>query len=458
METPSGHDLSAIDAAPLGGYQIAIVVICFVVAMVDGFDTQAIAMVAPDIAKAWDTPIAAFGPVFGAGLLGGMLGGFVAGDLADRFGRKPSLIASMLIFGIGSLVTPVAASLNEMMLMRFITGLGLGGALPSFVALTAEFTPRRMRATLVSAMYCGFPFGASIGAVASAWALPRYGWQSLFVAGGLIPLGMLPVVIFMLPESLGFLHARNRIASITRIAKRLGLRNDQLGDGRNLHDERPRDVLLGVGGLFRSGRASGTLLLWVTFFLSLLVSLLLVNWLPSVTRSAGLATEGAVGVVAVLNIGSIVGCMVLSRFIERLGPYVVIGAGYTIGAFAVMAIGWAGASVAAVFTSVFIAGFFSVGAQLCVVALAAVYYPSEIRATGVGWTMGIGRIGAVVGPIVGGLLAGSEGSSLGLFAFAALSSVLAAATVALMGALERKSRKSRQAFDISGAFSSAKDR
>jgi MFS transporter, AAHS family, 4-hydroxybenzoate transporter len=440
METGSLHSIPAIDKARLGSYQIAILTICALIAMIDGFDTQSIALVAPDIARAWGLPIASFGPVFGIGLFGAMIGGLIAGGVSDRFGRKPSLLISMLVFGAGSLAMPFVVSMKELLIIRLITGLGLGGAMPSFMALASEFTPRRIRATLISAMFCGFPFGASIGAAASTWALAAYGWRSIFVVGGVIPLILLPIVALVVPESLRFLQERGKVATVARIMRRLGLPGEKPFEGLGLPGGEPGKRLFGA--LFTQGRMAGTLLLWVTFFLSLLLSYFLVNWIPSVTKQAGLMTEGAVGAVAVLNIGGIIGCICISWFVERVGPYQVIGLGYGIGAVAIATIGSAGSSLVAAFISVFIAGFFSIGAQMCVVALAAVYYPLEIRGTGIGWTMGVGRVGAVVGPVVGGLLIGAGVSSQGLFIVAALPSLLAGVAILTMGWLQRANVRS----------------
>lgn len=436
METARGlQGKSIIDTIPLGSYQIAVITLCSLVAMVDGFDTQVIALAAPEIARALDIPIAKFGVVFGAGLLGSMIGALIAGSMSDRMGRKPSLLVSMLIFGGASLVLPLATSVNELILLRLIAGLGLGGAMPGIVALTSEYTPQRIRATLTSAMFCGYPLGASIGAAASAWILTHYGWQTIFVIGGLVPLVLLPIVGFWVPESLRFLHGRGKDKAIARIMRRLGIAGAKPVFDRDEPDQRSHRFLLGE--LFARGRAIGTLLLWATFFVSLLLSYFLINWIPSITRQAGLLTEGAVGAVALLNIGGIIGSFALSWFVERIGPYRVIAFGYTVGAIAIATIGFAGSSLFAAFVSVFIAGFFTIGAQLCVVALAAVYYPLEIRATGVGWTMTIGRLGAVVGPVAGGILIGAGVNAQGLFALAAVASFLAGSSVWLMGRLHR---------------------
>ncbi|WP_298362612.1 MFS transporter [uncultured Bradyrhizobium sp.] len=443
---------SAIDDMPLSSYQLTIIVVCSLVAMIDGFDTQAIAFVAPDIAKEWQVPISSFGPVFGAGLFGALIGALIAGSVSDRIGRKPGILLSLFTFGLTSLLMSRANSLGELTIFRFIAGLGLGGAMPSIIALTTEYTPRRKRTTFVAAMFCGFPFGASLGAAASAWALPNYGWKSVFLAGGVLPLLLLPIVGVVIPESLHFLVRNGKAAKLNQITRRLGI-----SDYKQTNDDSPSSEIQpsrSLAEIFRGGRLVGTTLLWLTFFLSLLLSYFLVNWIPSVTRQAGLITEGAVGAVAVLNIGGIIGCFVLSWCIDKFNANYTICVGYLLGALAIVTIGLTASSLAAVLISVFVAGFFSLGAQLCVVAVAAVYYPQHIRATGVAWTMGIGRIGAVVGPVLGGLLIAEGFGPAGLFAVAGLASLLAGVAVGLMELL-RSDRKPLEANSMTSTAKSA---
>src|SRR5438128_2065024 len=182
-------DLEAlIDSSPLSRFQVVTMALCSIVAMLDGFDTQAIAFVAPEIASAWHLDPSLFGPVFGAGLLGGLIGAMIFGSLGDRLGRKPNLMAAMLIFSIGSLLTPFATSIGQLVAIRLVTGLGLGGALPCFISLTSEYSPRRIRSTLVSLMFCGFPLGAVVGGMVSTQLIPNFGWTSVFIVGGALPL------------------------------------------------------------------------------------------------------------------------------------------------------------------------------------------------------------------------------------------------------------------------------
>ena len=431
---PNPDFASPMDASPLTRYQIGIIVLCAVVTMADGFDTQAIAFVAPEIARIWDVPIAQFGAVFGAGLLGGMAGALGFGMAADRFGRKPGLLLAMTLFGAASLATPLAHSMGALIALRVVTGIGLGGALPSVIALTSEYAPSRLRATLVTSMFCGFPLGAAIGAAASAWAIPAYGWQSILIVGGLIPVALIPLVAWIVPESIRFLVTQGKSARAQQILARMHL---QLGSVPTTEKQLPRPKHSTIAGLFTEGRASGTLLLWLIFFLSLLMTYFLINWVPSIVNQAGLALQGAVVAVAMLNIGGVFGCVLLGRLIDRFGPYGVIACGYAIGAIAIAAIGYAGSSLLPVLAAAFITGFFSIGAQMCVVALVASFYSTELRATGIGWAMGMGRIGAIVGPVAGGLLVAAGLGAKALFLFVASASALAAGSALVMGRLGR---------------------
>src|SRR6516164_8602141 len=185
MSTRNTVDVTeAIERAKFGSLQFLILALCAWIALLDGFDTQAIAYVAPVIAEQWGIPMAGFGPIFGAGLAGLTVGAFVLSPAADRFGRKSVILLSVLLFGIFALITAKATTLNQLLIFRFPTGLGLGGAMPNIIALTSEYAPKRMRAVLIAVMFCGFPLGSTIGGVVSAPLISSFGWQSVFVVAG----------------------------------------------------------------------------------------------------------------------------------------------------------------------------------------------------------------------------------------------------------------------------------
>jgi MFS transporter, AAHS family, 4-hydroxybenzoate transporter len=420
---------SIIDSRRLSGFQIAIIVLCALVAMMDGFDTQSIAFVAPEIAAAWHVTPASFGPVFGIGLFGGLLGAMSFGVASDRFGRKPLLLLAVLIFAGFSLVTPFVDSLAGLIVCRFVTGVGLGGALPSVISITSEYAPKRLRATIVGLMFCGFPLGAVVGGIASAKLIPAFGWPSVFIAGGAVPLILLPFFMAIVPESVRFLAIRNRTAAIARILERMGRTAEWNGAvGTVVATERSP-----VTGLFTEGRALGTILLWITLFLSLLLSYFLVNWIPIVARQTGMTIESAVLAVAMLNLGSIIGCFVIGRIADRRGPAVIIGVCFACGAVAIAMIGQVGQSSALLLAITFVAGFFSIGAQLCTVAFVASFYETFLRATGVGWSVGVGRVGAIIGPVLGGLLLGAGVGTPTLFVVTGVASLGSAAAMLAMG-------------------------
>ena len=395
-------------APALGGItarQAAVIGLCALMAMIDGLDTQTIGLVAPAIAADWHVTPAAFGPVFGSSLFSGMIGALLLGQAADRFGRKAILAIAMLLFAVSSLVTPLTHTLHALLLVRLVTGLGLGGAIPIIIAITSEASPNALRLNIVSLMYCGFPLGSMGGSLAAARMIPRLGWASVFYLGGAIPLVLLALVAIVVPAS----HPATRpLAAATS----------------------PRPT---VGALFANGGAAGTLLLWAALFLSLLLTVFLVNWMPLVTHQAGLGMATAILGVGALNFGGIVGTFLIGWACKRLRSVLPIALSYALGALAVCAIGLAAHSARLLLGTAFIAGLFTVGSQMCTIALSASFYESELRATGVGWAFGIGRIGAVVGPVLGGFLIGYGISTPTLFLTAGVVSLGAALAVFTAG-------------------------
>src|ERR1700712_2307819 len=199
-----------IDQQPVGGFQVGLLLTCAAGLFLDGFDTQAIGYVAPALAREWGLTKAALGPVFSAGLFGLMIGALVFGPLADRIGRKRIIILSTLAFGIGALVTAFVQDLNSLLAVRFLTGLGLGGAMPNAIAMTSEFSPHRRRATMVMIMFCGFSIGAALGGLLAAALIPQFGWRSVFAVGGVAPLLLVPILALRLPGSVRFLALTGR--------------------------------------------------------------------------------------------------------------------------------------------------------------------------------------------------------------------------------------------------------
>lgn len=394
-----------MDKAKLRAFQKGVIATCFALIMVDGFDTQAIAFVAPALRNAWDISPNTFGLLFSAGLLGTMIGAMTFGPAGDRLGRKPLILASTLLFGVMSLLSAGASSVELLATYRFIGGLGLGGLLPNAIALVAEYSPRRIRSTSVVATFIGFPLGAVIGGMSSARIIPAYGWEMVFIIGGVLPLVLLVIAWFQLPESIKFLALNEKksdqiAATLTRMEP--SLKDADMG---RIHMPSTVQVKQPVKKLFMDGRATWTLLLWLLTFSALLLTYFLVHWIPLVLVDAGVAQKNAIKGVALLNLGGIVGSLVISRISDRRGPYLAMSCAMGVAIIFIAAIGISTpAGTTVVLTVIFLAGLTFVGAQLNISAIAATNYPVEIRSAGTGWSMAAGRVGSIVGPLIGGIL------------------------------------------------------
>jgi AAHS family 4-hydroxybenzoate transporter-like MFS transporter len=423
-----------IDAQPVGAFQVKLLLICATVLFLDGFDTTAIGYVAPVLAKEWNIGKAALGPVFSAGLFGLMIGALLFGPLADRIGRKKIIIFSTLAFGIGTLVTALVNDVNTLLAIRFLTGLGLGGAMPNTIALTSEFSPHRRRATMVMVMFVGFSIGAALGGLLAAALIPQFGWRSVFVVGGVAPLVLVPILALRLPESVRFLALTGRADA--RVAELLTFVNAKAAfaaRARFIVDE-PALRGIPVQHLFRGGRTLATLLLWVVFFMSLLDIYFLSNWLPTVLNDLGASISEAAAIGSMLQVGGVVGTFALGSIIDRFS-FRALALVYFVAVFAVGAIGQLGHSAVLVTLAIFVAGFCIVGGQIAANALAAGFYPTSVRATGVGWALGMGRVGSIVGPLVGGVLLSLKWSTGEVFVTAAMAALCAALAAFSLGRL-----------------------
>ncbi len=421
-----------IDEQPFSRYQLLIAVMCGAMVFMDGFDAQAMGFVAPALTAQLKITRAALGPAISIGLFGMMIGALVCGPLADRFGRKPVLVGCTLMFGFGALLTATAGSLESLLFFRLFTGLGLGGAMPNAIALTSEYAPKKFRATAVMTMFTGFSIGAAVGGFVAAGLISQFGWQSVFIVGGILPLVIAVLSMVLLPESIRFLVLRggNR-ERVTRYLSRIAPNSGPFEEMSVGVDEHQSGGFV-VKRLFTEGRARVTPFLWVMFFMSLLDLYFLNSWLPTVMNDNGIQVEIAIIITTLFQIGGAAGSILLGRVFDRHLSFAFLACAYLGAAASIFLIGEAGASIALLVLTVSAAGFCVIGGQTGSNALAAEFYPTAIRSTGIGWALGIGRIGSIVGPTLGGALLSMGGQTRHVFWAAAIPVLIA--TVAASGA------------------------
>jgi AAHS family 4-hydroxybenzoate transporter-like MFS transporter len=427
MQTPAKVNITTvIDNSRLGLFQWGIFFLCGLCLIMDGFDLQAIGYVAPALVRDWKIPSSSMGPVFSAALVGVLFGSLLFSMLADRIGRRPVLIGVTLYFSALTFMTARVDTVNQLLIVRFLGGLGLGGIMPNAMALVGEYSPAKARVTAMMVVSNGFTLGAAFGGPIAAWLIPNYGWRGVFYFGAITPLVIAVLMIFLLPESLQFLALRGHDKK--RIARWLKRVDPTVIAGPTTEYVIPEDKKRGVPmvQLFHDGRALGTTMLWVVNFMNLLNLYFLSNWLPIVVSGAGYSNSIAVNSAAVLQVGGVVGTLVLSSFVYRFGFTTVLTMSFALACLSIAAIGQPYLSLALLFVVVFLAGFGVPGSQAGLNALAATYYPTDLRSTGVGSGLGIGRIGSIVGPLVGGMLLGRHWAARDLFLAAAIPALISA--------------------------------
>lgn len=403
-----------IDRQPLSSLQISAISLCGLVLLLDGFDTQCIGFLAPSISQNLGIPLKSFGPVFSAGLVGLMVAAMAMGRLADRWGRRWPVILSVLTFAVFALLTARAASLQQLIVFRFLTGLGLGGTMPNVVALTSEYSPKRLQAVFVAMLFSGIPLGALVASSASSVMIPRWGWRSVFYLGGILPLAIALLLIKALPESVRFLTARGKNpAALFKIMRQVapGIREDELDLSRRAAGSGDADDGFAgksagpaLGRLFAEGRAAGTILLWTAFFMNLMIMYFIVNWLPGLLQQSGLRSSAGVTAILLFSLGGIAGNLGEGRVMNSCGAYATLLGQFAISAALIGALAFLTQSFGLLLALTFMLGVAIEGGQGGLNALAASYYPTTIRASGVGWALGVGRVGSIVAPMIGGML------------------------------------------------------
>lgn len=320
---------SFINAQPLSLYQCRIVLLCFLIVFLDGLDTAAMGFIAPALTQDWGIDRASLGPVMSAALIGMVFGALGSGPLADRFGRKGVLVVAVFLFGLFSLISAYSSNLDQLLVLRLLTGIGLGAAMPNATTLLSEYTPERLKSLLVTSMFCGFNLGMAAGGFVSAKLIPAYGWHSLLLLGGVLPLLLAAVLLVWLPESARFLVVRNRGADKVKQvlapiapAEVVAARDFSVPEQKTVQSRNVFKVI------FAGTYSAGTLLLWLTYFMGLVIVYLLTSWLPTLMRDAGASMEQAAFIGALFQLGGVLSSVAVGWAMDRFNPHKVIGIFY----------------------------------------------------------------------------------------------------------------------------------
>lgn len=438
MVTTSGRQVDAVsivDGSSVGRLIVIVVALCAGVSFLDGFDILAISYVAPVIGAAWKLPKEAFGPIFAAHYIGAAAGSVFFGWYADRYGRRMGVIIPTAIFGIFALLTVYAYDFRSLFILRILIGIGLGGALSNAIAMVAEYSPQRARATLVSVMYAAFPLGGVIGGPISALLIAKYGWHAVFILGGVLPLLLTVGLMLWLNESIRFLVLSKAPTAIIggilhRIAPSFApAATDMyiLPQSRGVSAKPTREI-------FGREFVRATVLLCIAAFVAQLVIVYVVTWMPLVLASIGMPVTSAILASVAFSVGGIFGAIGLARIIDKDKSYRGLVVTFFLSAIAIAGIGFLAANWYGLLAITFVTGLLTVGANIVLSAYSATVYPTSIRSTGVGWVVGWGRVGAIAGALFGTALVAAGLSIEVAYMIAAVPAAIGGIAIALVRA------------------------
>jgi AAHS family 4-hydroxybenzoate transporter-like MFS transporter len=443
MRTKTTIDVGAvIESQRLGWFHLSLLLSTCMVMFMEGYDMQVLSYAAPAIIKAWNLTNAYFGPVFGLGLFGNLLGGTLLGHLADRLGRKKVIVGGAISFGLLTLAAAYATSLQALLVLRFLAGIGIGASIPAAIALAVEYAPAHLRARTISLLYLGYTLGGTLGGFAAARLIPRFGWPVVFQIGGIGPILIAAVVAFTLPESVRFLTLRReRPEEVRAVLSRLSP-DSRIGEATDFIVEERSHQGIPVKHLFANGRAAVTILLWIAFICSLLGHYFLTSWLPTILAGAAVPLTYAIISAALLQGGGGIGGLVLCWLSDEKSILFIALAFCLVSPLIILLPQLKGNPLLIL---AFFIGFLLVGGQIGLNAIAGTFYPTDIRATGIGWALGVGRVGSILGPVIGGLLISARLPTQSLFIYTAVIVLFCAVAIFSVWKISRTGNAYRQA-------------
>ena len=428
---PFAASTSFLDGRPFSSLQIRTFILCALVAMLDGNDTQVIGIGAPSIARALHVTPSGMGWVISGSWVGAALGAVLLGGMADRVGRKPVMIGAVLVFGAFTLATPLADTLPMLLALRMLACIGLGGATPCFLSLASEYAPARSRATIVSIVYAAFPLGILVAGFLNGWILSRFDWQLTFYVGGLVPILVAVILLILLPESIGFLLLRRPEQSRTARVVAAIAPGLSVPMAQGITPRVPWAADASPMELFRDDRTRATFSLWLLLFACFGTTASTI-WLPTILQQNGVSPGASAVAASFVGLGSLIGFLAAGRLIDRFGALRALVMPLVLGAAATAALGiWPGSARA---ESVFVA---LTGALVGMgvsggFSLVTLVYPTGIRSTGGGWALGLGRAGQVTIPGLFAILLHEAWAARGIFAALAVMPLVAAVAVLLL--------------------------
>jgi AAHS family 4-hydroxybenzoate transporter-like MFS transporter len=413
-----------IDEHPFGRFQRLIFFMCFVIVLLDGFDTAAIGFIAPSLLTEWHLGKPDLAPVLSAALFGLASGALVCGPLSDRVGRRALMVGAVFLFGVACVASAFATNIGQLTVLRLMTGIGLGAAMANAVTMMVEFCPTRRRATVTSLMCCGFPVGAALGGLLAAWLVPHAGWRSVLMLGGVAPILHGALLWLKMPESVRFMVANGK--SVERIRAILARISGEAINVRAfvLTESTPATDESGLGLVLSRSYIVGSLMLWLAAFMGLVIIYALINWMPILLRDAGLSLKSATLISALFPLGG-VGAVLCGALMDRFNANLVIAACYGLAAISLFCIGQTAGNIGLLVPIVLVSGVLMNTAQASMNALAAAFYPTQGRGTGVAWMLGMARFGGIAGSFLVAELVRRHFTFVGVFATIAVAGALA---------------------------------